>query len=326
MKRNYFLSKLSMLSKKNIFLGGMSVIGCIATSFVYAEAPSGMETYAGYKEQLKEVCKAPSSSELFWNSAKQHPVLRDTTMIYSEIGDTNTTKTYSEAAKSFGADISLVLRDATQQSVLFELDSAKTLYTARMNAIYACAVLDAKNLSAKAIIKYIGRGRDEEMVRSIEAQIARNEELKTKRNCNQLNLEPTEMKKTLLDNTWYEYCNYRNYLGYLEANATHRVNETMEANTKNFPNQKSPTSSEEYAYRVKNIQSAISDEIARSRDVFPKALVAYTEFERNYGSHIVLQFILDDYIKIRESLQKVMNPLSQLMVKGWNAQTQPGGK
>ena len=314
-----------MLSKKLTFLFIITLSLPIALFAEDSAAPSGIDTYAGYKEQVQNICKNPAASELFWNESKQHPLLRDTNMWYVEIGDTNMKKTYTAAAKSFGSDIVSALSTTPETTVLSELDGAKTLYTARMNAIYACAVLDAKTISAKAVIKQIG-GRDSEMIRDIEKQIKRNDELKIKLNCNGSTIEPSKLKKTVLDNAMYEYCNYRQYLAYLEANGTKRISEGLQNDAKNFPGKNSVGTTEELAQRVHSMQSKISQEIANTRDVFPKALVAYTEFERNYGSHIVMQFILDDYLKIRESLKKVMNPVSQLIYKGSNAQTQPGGK
>ena len=51
-------------------------------------------------------------------------------------------------------------------------------------------------------------------------------------------------------------------------------------------------------------------------------MVAFTEFEKTYASHVVLEFILQDYINLRDSLKQVMNPIGQVIYKASNKQKQ----
>jgi hypothetical protein len=69
-------------------------------------------------------------------------------------------------------------------------------------------------------------------------------------------------------------------------------------------------------------QNKLNAEIAHIKEVYPQAMVAFSEFEKTYASHIVLVFIHEDYKNLRESLKKLMNPIGQLIYKISNAQKQ----
>jgi hypothetical protein len=51
----------------------------------------------------------------------------------------------------------------------------------------------------------------------------------------------------------------------------------------------------------------------------PIAFTAYKEYENNLPAHLLLQIIKEDYIIIREKLQKAMNPIAQVVYKIANA-------
>ncbi len=67
-------------------------------------------------------------------------------------------------------------------------------------------------------------------------------------------------------------------------------------------------------------RNKLIQEITHVKEIYPQAMVAFNEFEKTYASHIVLVFILEDYIKLRDSLKKLMNPIGQLIYKISNAQ------
>ncbi|MDQ1343745.1 MAG: hypothetical protein QG650_465 [Patescibacteria group bacterium] len=78
---------------------------------------------------------------------------------------------------------------------------------------------------------------------------------------------------------------------------------------------------EERVSKVGNAFGSIDREIAHTREVFPQSMVAYNEFERTYASHVVSLFVLEDYVLLRDSLKKIMNPLGQSIYKASNAQS-----
>jgi hypothetical protein len=51
----------------------------------------------------------------------------------------------------------------------------------------------------------------------------------------------------------------------------------------------------------------------------PIAFNAYKEYENNLPAHILLQIIREDYVIIREKLQKAMMPIAQVVYKISNA-------
>lgn len=57
----------------------------------------------------------------------------------------------------------------------------------------------------------------------------------------------------------------------------------------------------------------------RARRVNRLAFTSLLELEKTYGQHILLTYILGDYITLREDLQNIMQPLSQLFYKASNA-------
>lgn len=83
------------------------------------------------------------------------------------------------------------------------------------------------------------------------------------------------------------------------------------------------TNTDGAAMEIIHSANKITQEIAHTREVFPQAMVAFTEFEKTYASHIVLEFILQDYIDLRDSLKKLLNPIGQVIYKISNAQS-PG--
>jgi len=67
------------------------------------------------------------------------------------------------------------------------------------------------------------------------------------------------------------------------------------------------------------MKSEINDEITHTYKVFPYAYDAYTEYENNITIHFLLELIKEDYIVLREKLNKVLNPINQVVYKISNA-------
>lgn len=76
------------------------------------------------------------------------------------------------------------------------------------------------------------------------------------------------------------------------------------------------------ATTLASISVRIQSELSHARSTHEKAFNAYSEFEKTYAQHVVLQIIYDDYIQLRKNLRDVMNPLSQLIYKHNNSTNQ----
>jgi hypothetical protein len=136
------------------------------------------------------------------------------------------------------------------------------------------------------------------------------------------NTSEFSLRKSLLDNTTYQYCNYRQYLYYLDYTSKNTLNTYYASKNTLGAEDKNPlkdTSS--VAIDIAISANKIVSEIAHTKEVFPQAMVAYTEFEKTYASHIILEFILQDYIDLRDSLKKLLNPIGQVIYKASNAQS-----
>lgn len=118
------------------------------------------------------------------------------------------------------------------------------------------------------------------------------------------------IKKILLDNTTYQYCNYRHYLYYLENASKNSLDTYYKASkSTSAENTNLLQNTDMAAMQIAGSANKIAQEIAHAKEVYPQAMVAFSEFEKTYGSHIVLQFILQDYVSLRDSLKKLLNPI-----------------
>lgn len=207
-----------------------------------------------------------------------------------------------------------------------------------MNGIFACAQINFKIRTHERLLKTVRAEKADSgnTVKRIEEQTKLLRQELSRRKC--ADRTSTEgkpnvfMKKDLLNQSTYEYCNYRHYLQYLKANAQNRLSKFIEAEearkklkgtiaSPEAENAAKKGSSEDLLAQVGGAVSFIETEIAHTRQVFPQALIAYNEFERTYGSHVVMLFILEDYLLLRDSLKKIMNPLGQVIYKASNAQS-----
>lgn len=84
-----------------------------------------------------------------------------------------------------------------------------------MNAIYACAVMNTRVRIMKSMLKI--PTTQSNMTKKLEDQLKQLQGGLVKNGCRLLdNTAAFSFKKTLLDNTTYQYCTYRQYLYYLD--------------------------------------------------------------------------------------------------------------
>lgn len=336
------MSKMSTIVKRIVTFGmaaGFFTASSLALATFSAHAEEGVvwSYEEAYKKSVKQVC------ERAWNP-NNGSIIRIKEFSYPEIGSATADKQYRKGVEGVGGDVSgigeILASNGAGSPFDFGRDAklASETYKERMNGIFACAQINFKIRTHEQLLKTVRAEKADggNTVKKIEEQTKLLKQELSRRNC--ANRTSTEgkanvfMKKDLLNQTTYEYCNYRHYLQYLKANAQNRLSKFIEAEearkkskgetvSEDASKAAKSGSSEELLASSASVVSSIDSEIRHTREVFPQAMIAYNEFERTYGSHVVMLFILEDYSLLRDSLKKIMNPLGQVIYKASNAQS-----
>lgn len=177
-----------------------------------------------------------------------------------------------------------------------------------MGAIYTCAVINAKIRIIDSLLIKIPSAQSNLKQRLQEQSKLLKKNIETKSCGNITDTSELSLKKILLDNTTYQYCNYRQYLYYL-SNASKESLDTYYSGTISNNRSNPLDNTEVIAQKIAQSANKITDEINHTKEIFPQAMIAFNEFEKTYASHIILEFILQDYIDLRESLKRLMNPI-----------------
>lgn len=211
----------------------------------------------------------------------------------------------------------------TPYNVWWPLEWAKAVYVETQNAIYNCAILNTK---IKVWINIINLVKNTKNWSNIENKIRSQNELfqkeLEKRKCNKVWDETIPYNEILLKNMTYHYCNYRMYLGYLSKYSNDNIapNKSVTSKVKSVWQDKYDTNK---AFDNLKIQKgAVANEIQHAKDIYNMSFNWFNELESTYWSHIMLQFIYDDYVALRDNLGKLLAPLSQLAYKIPHAQKQ----
>ncbi|EKD29592.1 MAG: hypothetical protein ACD_78C00346G0005 [uncultured bacterium (gcode 4)] len=285
-------------------------------------------SYEGYKNNVEKYCKldktVPNRNQL-WVDWEKESLIKKEQVIYADItkkeeGD----REYKRHLGDIKADPSKI--DTIEKFSLGPafLEKASYTYKETMGAIYACAVMNAKVRIIGTLMTKIPMTQSNTKER-YQKQLdyirkAAGEKCRITGDTSELSI-----KKTLLDNTTYQYCNYRQYLHYLDSVSKKSLDVyykiSKEGTTTENINLLKNTDSA--AMEISRSAGKITSEISHTREVFPQAMVAFTEFEKTYASHIILEFILQDYLDLRETLKQLLNPIGQVIYKASNAQS-PG--
>jgi hypothetical protein len=257
--------------------------------------------------------------------AKKYPVL---------------TLTGMDASKQYLADIPEVPTSKTQTPSaepplyysLDFLDISHKIYHKDMNRLFACGMLNSRMKIlwdiTDNINKRFGNGTSE-IVKKIEVLTKRMEAQASSLSCGNVQESPTSMRLKLLDSATYEYCTYRYYLDYVDRNVNNNLAEVKKQVDAVRKTTKSPqidlTNSVQAADLINRMNREVADEIAAAKRTYPVALAGFVEMERTYSVHILLLFIQDDYLVMRENLKNFLNPISQLFYKILNAQSANNG-
>lgn len=283
---------------------------------VFAAEPVAIGTYDFYLQNVDTFCK-PTDANL-WSKWKDNSFLMQEQILYADItkkdkGDV----AYKAFLKAIKSDPSRIDTIWLSLKPVF-LDKAAYVYRETMNTIYSCAVMNSKvrifeNLLTK--IPTVQSNLKQQLTTQLKHTIsAMKEKCRTITDSSELSL-----KKAVLDNTTYQYCNYRQYLYYLDYTSKNTLN-NFYASKNGSGNVSSFQNTDAAALEIAQSANRIVSEIAHAKEVFPQAMVAYTEFEKTYASHVILEFILQDYINLRTTLKQLLNPIGQVIYKISNAQ------
>ena len=80
-----------------------------------------------------------------------------------------------------------------------------------------------------------------------------------------------------------------------------------------------PINTDDMAAELIKRQEQMRTEISRAQRALPRAIIAYQEMYRTYAAHLMLVIVYDDYVLLRDNLNKYMSPVSQLFEKAFNA-------
>ncbi|MDD2916387.1 MAG: hypothetical protein PHH70_00925 [Candidatus Gracilibacteria bacterium] len=277
---------------------------------VFAASEPG--TYAFYLDSVDNFCK-PTDSTL-WADWKTNSLIKIEQVKYANITNKNSDQDYKNYLKSLRKDESQVDLLGIGIGPKF-LEKASYVYKETMGSVYACAVMNAKIRITDNLISNIPTTQSN-LKNKLQNQLSNLRRKIETDGCREVgNTTELSIKKALLDNTTYQYCNYRQYLYYLDMSSKQNMAEYMTGGT-------APKNTDSASQEMARSGNKISAEIAHTKEVYPQAMVAFTEFEKTYASHIILEFILQDYIELRSSLRSLLNPIGQVIYKASNKQKQ----
>lgn len=222
----------------------------------------------------------------------------------------------------------------TAKWIVKSISLASAAYRANMNTLYSCAIQNSKLNIIEQIEQYLPpdkRTSIQNRLKTIKDQLS----AEMGQSCNRVVPEAWEGKdgsaeaqgtsmyrKQLLDKTAENYCYYRYYLEYINTKIVRNYDRMRKQNEALWWETSKPNySTNSAALELAAVGKQIETEITRVKDAFPVALVAFRDFERTYGLHIVLTILIDDYQRTRDNLNYMISPMSQLMYKVYNSQS-----
>lgn len=289
-----------------------------------------LDTFENYEIAVKDICESPNVPWANYRNALTLTVIKPNypSLEWNAVSTEwqrfpSTVKTDSER-KVLEEYLSPEKLDAATFS---SVKLAGAEYRKIMDDTYACAVINGRIHVLSTLRKLIEKqntGMTEIRIKLKTLEEALIQE-RQRRGCKEIRVTGFDSKRELLDATMYQYCVYRHYMTYIRDTLQYKAN-TLLMNEKNVraalgAQSVNVINTDHYLTVSDNLMAQIESEIARARDVYSQAFVAYGEMERTYGIHILLEVLTDDYIQFRENLKNFMNPVSQFFQKVVNAQS-----
>jgi hypothetical protein len=204
------------------------------------------------------------------------------------------------------------------------LEVARTLYRKRMNSVFSCGIVTSRfaKLEALEMVAMRDGKPGTEIKNKIDREKKRYEEIKKQLACDS-STSPTGAIDRMAGTAMKEYCQYTYYLDYLSRNTTDDVTSSMmtDARTGDNPTPtRTPTTTDQLGKLIADRSVAIRAERDRANMVLPIAIRTYREMDRTYIIHVMLTLIYDDYILLRDQLDKYLVITGQTFEKAFNAQ------
>lgn len=132
----------------------------------------------------------------------------------------------------------------------------------------------------------------------------------------------TGVVERLMKSSMKEYCRYTYYLDYVDANLRENFNKTSNLETKIGDNNgsKAAITTNDAQKEIITRGRFVEEERKKANEVLPKAVVAFQEMDRTYVVHVMLVFLYDDYLKLRNQLNTYLTTIGQTFEKAFNAQ------
>lgn len=259
------------------------------------------------------------NKENLWGNWKEESLIKIDQPPYADISNTGSDSDYKKYLTEIKSSPSTIDVLGALNMGSSHLEKAAYVYRETMGSIYACVVMNAKVKIIKNLLTQIPMNQSNIQKNLKDTQGAITKSMVSK-GCRDITSGTGELslKKSLLDNTTYQYCTYRYYLYYLDYTAQNSF-DTYKASA-GGDGAKFFDQTNNVAEYISRVRTKIGTEISHTKEIFPQALVAYTEFERTYASHILLVMILEDYIELRSTLKQLMNPIGQVIYKASNCQ------
>ncbi len=197
-----------------------------------------------------------------------------------------------------------------------DLKTAVKEYRKNMDDLYTCATSisfkrqlqlvknELINKSPKLNSRF--RKKLEQKIKEVDQKVK-----KLKWNC-KINTDKVDslIKKSVLKQSTYELCKYNFYLEYLR-----------EYNKYNIKNLwiKEWMAITEASRLSREKQSDIEIEVEKAYRALPIVFQAYSDFENNIWTHILLELLKKDFDLLREWIHRTLNPINQLVYKISNA-------
>lgn len=211
---------------------------------------------------------------------------------------------------------------------LKSLEAAQNVYHARLNTLFDCAVIESRmgiilGLQESKALKWqseILNMLKKEFIKLdvLQKQCLPSDKEKAKAN-------PTvfsrEINTRMVNTAGLQYCHYRKYLSYLDSHLNTETTKTLETEHEIWQTEVKtlPPTSDIFTSELIKRQSQLRNEIYRANRSLPRAIVAFNEMQRTYAAHLLLTIVYDDYVRLRDNLNRYMTPVSQLFEKAYNA-------
>ncbi len=287
------------------------------------------ETFDEYKSRLDTTCESdkPWTDEDAWGGNTVEPPnyseLTKTAIEWARsrfLSETTTPDEQARLARDLDAS-------SLRRSGFRTLELARVMYRSRMNRVFACSVILARENITKNLLTEIEKKYPTPQS-EIKEKIRREwEKLKIQKQSlgckDPSGEEATPLVKRVINSATRQYCHYDSYLRYVRDSFSENADTllSLDANLwsdgENIPN---PDKMEGFARTLAYKWELITSELLRARSLLPVAVKTFQEMERTYAMHLLLIVIADDYLRLRDNLAIYFNSVTQLMEKMQNAQ------